>query len=168
MPCRVCVIAVAALTLGAFPASGDRRLLEHAPTQDEIWGQRDRAQYDDGGAFSSKMSDHGVIPRVAELREFILMHWREHRRGYVTFTSSYIDSATTWHFFVEPNDTGEWHITLLAFLSWYGVPGPARWETFDQPDITSVQREKPTEEDFHGGDDVLVLRDIEGKQVLRL
>jgi hypothetical protein len=165
---HVWIFAVAVITCGALSASGDRKPLERAPTQDEIWRQRDRTQYDDGGAFSSKMSDHGVIPRVTELRVFILTHWHEHRRGYVSFTSSYIDSATIWHFFVEPTDTGEWHVTLLHFLAWYGVPGAARWETLDQSDIVSVQREKPTEEDVHGGDDVLVLKDNDGRQVLRL
>ena len=109
------------------------------------------------------MSDHGVIPRVTELRDFIWTHWRERRRGYVSYTWSHVDSSVIWHIFIEPADSGAWHITLLHFLS-----GVAHWETFDEPEVVAVERTQPTEEDVHGGNDVLVLKGQDGKGVLRL
>jgi len=114
------------------------------------------------------MSDHGVIPDGANLRNFVWTHWRERRRGYACYTSSYIDTAQIWHLFIEPADGDNWHITLLAFSVWAGDPRAARWEIFDQPDVVAVERAKPTEEDVHGGNDVLVLKGRDGKEVLRL
>lgn len=165
---QICVSALVAIAFSALPARAESRPLDHEPTQQEIWGSRERAQYDDGGTFLSKASDHGVIPRVSELRGFLWSHWQEHRRGYAAYASSYIDSGVIWHFLVEPAITGEWHITVLRFSSWYGVPGAARWEAFDEPAVVALERVKPTEQDVHGGNDILVLKAQDGKEVMRL
>jgi hypothetical protein len=167
IPALAIILAMLGVTIANATDPG-RTQLSHAPTQAEIAAGRQLNLYDDGGDFSSKMSDHGAIPRISELREFVWNHWTQRKRGYIRLSMSYIDTTTTWHVFVEPTQTGAWHVTMLRFLHWYGVPGAARWEAIDEPDILAIERAKPVQDDVHGGEDVLVLKDKDDKEVWRL
>jgi hypothetical protein len=167
VPASALMLATLAITI-ANAADPGRTQLNHAPTQDEIAAGRQLNLYDDGGDFSSKASDHGVIPRSIDFRKFVWTHWTAKKRGYIRLSMSYIDTTTTWHLFIEPTETGSWHIDVRRFLHWYGQVGASSWESIDVPEVFALERAKPSEHDVHGGEDVLVFRDAGGKEVWRL
>jgi hypothetical protein len=43
-----------------------------------------------------------------EAREFLWTHWNEHLNAYLVFTVHTVDATTTWHIFVEPDETDQW------------------------------------------------------------
>jgi len=167
IPASALILATLAIMIANAADSG-RTQLNHAPTQEEIAAGRQLNLYDDGGDFSSKMSDHGVIPRIIDFRKFVWTHWTAKKRGYIRLSMSYIDTTTTWHVLIEPTKTGAWHIAVLRFLHWYATPGASRWEAIDVPEILAVERANPGRDDVHGGEEVFVFRDAGGKEVWRL
>ncbi len=167
IPASAFMLATLAVTI-ANAADPGRTQWNHAPTQAEIAAGRQLNLYDDGGDFSSKMSDHGAIPRISELREFVWAHWTQKKRGYIRLSMSYIDTTTTWHVFIEPAKTGAWHIAVLRFLHWYATPGASRWEAIDVPEILAVERARPGRDDAHGGEEVLVFRGSDRNEIWRL
>ena len=50
-------------------------------------------------------------------RKLILKHWKEKKRAYILYTCNGYHGASEYHIFIEPNDSGDWHIV-------------SRWETY--------------------------------------
>ena len=160
------VVVVVSLT-GANALAAAEKDLDHAPTQEEIAAGRDLKLYDDGGTFSSKLSDHGAIPRIKELRDFLWSHWsQKKRRGYVRLETSDVDGDTTTisHIFVEPSNSGEWHVAVLQFFHWSGAGNVSRWSVSERPRVGSLAREK----DMHTDVDVIVFLGTDGSEFWRL
>jgi hypothetical protein len=161
------VVAVSLASANALAAA--LRDLDHAPSQEEIAAGRDLKLYDDGGTFSSKISDHGAIPRISELRDFLWSHWSRKRRGYVRLEFSDVDgdSTTISHIFVEPTDSGEWHVAVLQFVHWYGAGGVSSgWSVSQRPELASLSLSR--EKDMHQDTDVIVFLGTDGSEVWRL
>lgn len=90
-------------------------------TVEELVENRDLSLYDSGGEFSNCFN-HGFSDcefrkceqRQSEARKFIFEHWKEKKRGYIVYECSGIDSVSTTHIFVEPDNNGEWSIVLRS------------------------------------------------------
>jgi hypothetical protein len=163
---KLAIVLVVVSLAGGNALAAALRDLDHAPSQKEIAAGRDLKLYDDGGTFSSKISDHGAIPRISELRDFLWSHWSRKRRGYVRLEVSDVDgdSTTISHIFVEPTDSGEWHVAVLQFVHWYGTGGG--WSVSQRPELASLSLSR--EKDMHQDTDVVVFRGTDGSEVWRL
>lgn len=159
-------IFVAVSLAGANLLAAAEKDLDHEPSQKEIAAGRNLKLYDDGGTFSSKVSDHGTIPRIGELRDFLWSHWSQKKRGYVRLEFSDVDgdATTITHIFLEPTDSGKWHVATLQFVHWSDAGGVSRWSTVERPEVASLAREKDTHQDA----DVVVFRGTDGSEVWRL
>jgi hypothetical protein len=81
-------------------------------TNADLVQRRDLKLYNDGGHFDCRdlaLSD--TVPRNCDLpkaRDFIWKHWQQKRRGYIRVTFDSVDTMSTSHIFVEPDDHGVW------------------------------------------------------------
>ncbi len=134
-------------------------------TASNIAQGRDLNQFDSGGHFDCRKwtRPKGEAQSKCELpkvRDFILQHWQDKRRGYIRITFDSVDAVSTAHIFIEPNPQGIWHV------AW-------RWARHtgiitDLPDIISVERANPEKADIDGGSNVLIFKDKDGDESQRL
>jgi hypothetical protein len=79
-----------------------------------ITQNRDMSQYEEGGHFWCRNRPYGNFGDIKrgekKVRDFIWQHWTEKKRGYIKFTCGYTDTSRTIHYFIEPNEKGEWNI----------------------------------------------------------
>lgn len=53
---------------------------------------------------------HDQFSGEEKVRDFILDHWNEKRRGYISYSCSGIDTTNTSYFFVEPKVGDSWNV----------------------------------------------------------
>jgi hypothetical protein len=139
-------------------------------TTGDIAQGRDLSLYDQGGHFDCRRYTEGkrlpVRTREARLRKFIWDHWKQKRRGYVRETGNSVDAQATFHFFIEPNTDGVWHIVCRIVRSqFYPTKDP---DIDDVPEILAVERAPPRK-----GDEspdalyVLVFKGKDSSEVMR-
>jgi hypothetical protein len=118
------------------------RDLDHAPSQEEIAAGRDLKLYDDGGTFSSKISDHGAIPRISELRDFLWSHWSRKRRGYVRLEFSDVDGTVRRYLTFSWSPLTAASGTLRSFSSFTGMEQVCfQLVSFGASEVASLSRE---------------------------
>lgn len=91
------------------------------PLETEV-GNRDLTQYDFGGHVENceqKEENKSCFANREEARKFIEDHFKSRRRGYVIIDGASHDLPPTAHFFIEPNETGDWEIRVRI-----PMPGP--------------------------------------------
>jgi hypothetical protein len=161
----ILAIAVVAGGLGSTPQKGPVK--PNTPTEG-----RDLSNYKQSGRFGCGMtvkSDeyHTCLDSITRARDFIWEHWERKQRAYAIVRLSSVDAVSDSHIFIEPDDTGVWHIVWrIERVVCMGCAGD-----IDQvPDIRSLERVK-SERSFDyapAGSTVLVFRDKTGKQIERL
>ena len=67
---------------------------------------------------------------------FIWEHWQKKRRGYIRVTVDSVDTMSTSHIFVEPNDRGPWHVAWRVAQARGNAPSVVR----DLSPFTTVER----------------------------
>ena len=74
--------------------------------------ERDLSRYDRIGPFNVPVGENPSTVS-AKVRDFIWEHWEQHRLGYavVTFHSKEGEPSTS-HIFVEPDESGVWHLSV--------------------------------------------------------
>ncbi len=88
-----------------------------ALTTKEITQNRDMTQYAQGGHFWCHTRFGGTFGNEKDklegekkVRDFIWQHWTKKKRGYIKLSCPDTDVLRTTHYFVEPNQKGEWNI----------------------------------------------------------
>ena len=88
---------------------------DRAWTTKDIAQNRDLTQYELGGLFWSRNRSSGVFGNEKDklegekkVRDFIWRHWADKKRGYIKFNHANTDTSKTTHYFIEPNEKGEW------------------------------------------------------------
>ena len=82
---------------------------------------RDLSQYEVAGPYTIQSSTPAADHLSGQLREFLWTHWRQHRRGTVVATHSYVDGSARTSYFVEPDKAGRW--LIVEYTDW---PFPAK------------------------------------------
>jgi hypothetical protein len=139
----VCIAALAqAQDSRSTPVETQTKLLMHGRElmTADIAQARDMSLYDDGGHWDCRehsLSD--TSPRNCDLpkvRNFIWEHWQKKRPGYIRVTVDSVDTMSTSHIFVEPNDQGSWHVAWRVAQTRGIAPSVVR----DVPPFTTVER----------------------------
>jgi hypothetical protein len=66
--------------------------------------------YDKLGPLEQKQGE-SPVPMLEQVRKFVWDHWKQQRRGHVVFTVYTKEGEpTTEYLFVEPNESGTWHV----------------------------------------------------------
>lgn len=88
---------------------------ERAWTTKNITQNRNMTEYDQGGLFWSSTRYGETFGNLKDrlegekkVRDFIWQHWLEKKRGYIKFNHARTDTSTTTHYFIEPDEKGEW------------------------------------------------------------
>jgi hypothetical protein len=129
------------------------------PTHEEMAQGRDLKLYDDGGDYYEP-DDAAKLPT---LRAFIWDHWTLRKRGYVRFTPFGVDASLEYHIFIEPKK----HSIRHAILRRVNMVIHHGCNISEFPEVFALERTKSTK-DGDRGQYVLVFRDHEGKEVMRL
>ena len=86
---------------------------EHDP---RIIQDRNLTLYDLGGSVETcgyiEAIEKQCQARRDWARSFILEHWKEKKRGYISVGYPCTDCSPTDHFFFEPNENGKWQIVI--------------------------------------------------------
>ena len=135
--------------------------------QSEIIQKRDLSRYDDGGKFLAALHSAIEPSQMEELRNFILEHWKNHRRGYVRVNFAGVDNLEESHIFIEPNDAGNWRFISRTIHHQAVIPPPPL-QLRDLPEIAAVERAKRSKDYWLPGGYVLVFRHKDGTEVGRL
>ena len=130
------------------------------PTHEKMAQGRDLKLYDDGGDYM----DPGAA-KLSTLRAFIWDHWTWRRRGCVRFTQSGPDAWFEYHIFIEPKKHSVRHVILRCVNIVIMHPNYCPISEF--PEVIALERTKSAKDGDHG-QYVLVFRDHEGKEVMRL
>lgn len=87
-------------------------------TTEEVTKSRDLTQYEQGGLFWGRTRFSGKFGNEPDrldgekkVRNFIWQHWTEKKRGYIKFIFADTDTSHTTHYFIEPNEKGEWIVS---------------------------------------------------------
>jgi hypothetical protein len=90
---------------------------DRAWTTKDITQNRDLTQYEQGGLFWGRTRFGGTFGNEKDklegekkVRDFIWQHWIEKKRGYIKFNFANTDTSSTTHYFIEPNEKGDWII----------------------------------------------------------
>lgn len=118
-----------------------KRFLVHLPPkpapQETILKNRNLSEYEAGGRFSTC---NGVEDRIYEkcvnvieqAREFIWQHWKEKKRGYIVYDFTGVDTMNEFHFFIEPDESGNWRV-VQRWKQFQPSPNPLRiYETKEE------------------------------------
>ncbi|HVE56873.1 MAG TPA: hypothetical protein VNB22_08590 [Pyrinomonadaceae bacterium] len=88
-----------------------------ALTVKNITQDREMKQYAQGGHFWCRTrftgafgNDPDRLEGEKKVRDFIWQHWIEKKRGYIKLSCAGTDVSNTTHYFIEPNEKGEWSI----------------------------------------------------------
>ena len=88
-----------------------------ALTVKDITQNREMQQYAQGGncwcrsRFTGTFgNDPDRLEGEKKVRDFIWQHWVEKKRGYIKLSCAGTDVSNTTHYFIEPNEKGEWNI----------------------------------------------------------
>jgi len=99
-----------------------------------------------------------------QIQAFVGEHWKAHRRGYIVFTSSTIEGEpTTTQLFIEPKQSGQWHIRGISdsiYSDKRAVDDPQK-----QPNRHLTQKFDAVSVTCTEGKPSLVLKDAAGKIV---
>ncbi len=83
-------------------------------TTKDITQNRDIKQYDQGGHFWCRWRPYGNeedrLNGEKKVRDFIWQHSIEKKRGYIKLSCGGIDTSSTTHYFIEPNEKGELNV----------------------------------------------------------
>jgi hypothetical protein len=134
-------------------------------TASNIAQARDLTQYDGGGHFNCRKwtrpqgaaQSNCDLPKV---RDFILQHWQDKRRGYIRITFDSVDAVSTAHIFIEPNPQGRWHVAWR----WARHSGVVT----DLPDIVTVERANLERTGVNDGSYILVFKDKDSDEAQRI
>lgn len=131
-------------------------------TTSDITQNRDISQYEQGGHFWCRMRPYGneenPLNGEEKVRNFIWQHWTEKKRGYIKISCGGVDTSSTTHYFIEPNEKGEWIIATRNLFK-HALP-----EYDNQPikDDVAVSVEK-VESDKNKSDWTLILKANDGE-----
>lgn len=118
-----------------------------------VTDDRDLSLYDFGGRQGCGIVLVSEASRceasIRKARAFIWKHWQEKKRGYVIVKMASVDAQSDAHIFVEPDESGAWHIVW----KWERVFAASLSEdvsgTIDEiPDIRSIERKRATARDY--------------------
>jgi len=133
---------------------------------------RDLSGYDFGGRQGCGIVLKTELPKceasMKVARDFIWSHWTDRQRGYVIVKMASDDAQSDAHIFIEPDETGAWHIAwnwqrIFAFAAGRDVSG----DIDAMPDIRSVEQKVATDTDYRGlpGTSYLSFVGADGKEV---
>lgn len=141
------------------------------PEPETIVQNRKLSEYDLGGNFSNcngvEENELRKCRAIADKsREFILNHFNSRKRGYVVYEWTGIDSGNNFHIFIEPDESGNWHIVERSeiYSSSFGI---ADFHQVKSSDIRAVKRKLRTEDTdrWTPGKHYLMFFDKDGKQI---
>ena len=129
------------------------------------------SQYDDGGYSECHLLLIGIKTKDGstnrcdrdKVRDLIWEHWNTRRQGYIRITYFDVDTATTSHIFIEPDQKGVWSIYWrIVYAS--ALPG-SHGRIIDTAKITSVEKvlDKPNK-----GEWALAFRNAFGTTVRKM
>lgn len=86
-------------------------------TTKNITQSRNMAYYEQGGHFYCSTRFSGAFGNETDklegekkVRDFIWQHLTEKKRGYIRLSCPGTDTGNTTHYFIEPNEKGEWNV----------------------------------------------------------
>jgi hypothetical protein len=124
---------------------------------------RDLALYDKIGPFELRLLD-AAPSKKSQVSEFVWQHWTERRRGCAVITLYSVEGEpSTFHMFIEPDGSGQWHIDIRGEHDRAGRPGRdagKRWHETSRFDIRAVERVR-----HPAGGHYLSMKDSAGKEV---
>jgi DNA polymerase III epsilon subunit-like protein len=133
-------------------------------TTEGLTQNRDMALYDKAGQFDCR----GFYPKDKpkgecnenKIRDFIWQHWTNKKLGYIGITYNTVDSISTFHMFIEPNDKGKWNSVWRI----------ARNQAMSKPQMTDISgisvekvRDKPKTDNW-----ALVFKSNSGRVVKKI
>ncbi len=102
---------------------------------------RDLAQYEVAGPY--QIQSLSLTPEAERLdgqvRDFLWIHWRQHRRGTVVATHQYVDATIRTSYFVEPDQHGRW---LIVKYTDYPSQPRIRTQKFSCSDFERVEPDR--------------------------
>ncbi|MEP6923957.1 MAG: hypothetical protein ABI954_05810 [Pyrinomonadaceae bacterium] len=118
------LIAGICLTIGVFASwswqlatekTATCFLVHLQPEPQTIIQNRVLSDYNFGGRSADCFNNFSIKTRKceairAEARSFILKHWQDKKRAYLVVEFNSVDSFSEYHIFIEPDESGEWHI----------------------------------------------------------
>lgn len=111
---------------------------------------RDLSRYEDGGVYR----DHsGYIPDVQRLREFVWIHWKQKRRGYVEVVYAGTDFGTQAYIFIEPVN-GRWGVVWYD-IQYSALPGSSPYPPLRYPTMVTLEHCRGSLIFFAAGDRIL-------------
>src|SRR5262245_14362817 len=137
------LVGMISFSLGVCIVLTNRSSYRSLPTVSKpltVTAGRNLSQYDLGGRQGCGMVAKSEVQRCEDsmktARDFIWSHWHDRRRGYVIVKLTGIDAESDAHIFIEPDETGTWHIAwtgerIFAISMSRDVSG----EIFNMPDI---------------------------------
>lgn len=85
-------------------------------TMKNLTQNREMSQYELGGHFWCSLRPFGneqdKYNGEKKVRDFIWKNWTEKKLGYIKISCGGIDTSDTSHYFIEPNEKGEWIVAV--------------------------------------------------------
>ena len=104
----VCAIGIAIACAHLTPQKSMPKK-PNTPTQG-----RDLSSYDRGERFGCGIVGNAeydaCVKSIPRARDFLLEHWNQKRRAYAIVEFGSDDALSDSHIFIEPDESGEWHI----------------------------------------------------------
>lgn len=133
-------------------------------TTRDITQGRDMTQYELGSHFWCRTRPYGNeqdrLNGEKEVRDFIWQNWTEKKRGYIKFTCGGTDTSSTIHFFIEPNEKGEWTVARRRIFQ-----NSENEKTIKDDVLVSIERIEPENTDTEW---TLISRNKTGEIIERL
>lgn len=129
-----------------------------------------RYKYDDGGKSSCDSIIYSQRIKMTvddacglkKLRDFILDHLSNKKRGRALTVSFGVDTGIVYHLFIQPDQSGEWGIDLWS-QGYSALPG-SRKRPFSYQRIVTIDQVK----DVKSGDLMIFLKNKTGEVELKL
>ncbi len=122
--------------------------MRHFDEQVSVTQGRDLSFYDFGGRQCGATILISEIPLCEDARkkarDFIWGHWQEKRRGYIIIQFTYDDGRSDAHLFIEPDESGNWHVVWRRKSLPVGYLG----EIEQFPDIRSIEQSRAGNDDI--------------------
>lgn len=96
-----------------------------------------------------------------KVRDFVWQHWTEKKRGYIKISCGHIDTSGTIHYFVEPNEKGEWSVAIRSLYK-HDLP---KYNKQPIKDITAVSVERIENKADGNSNWTLIFKTIDGEIV---